>query len=482
MTFEGVRRATAVAHAAWRLEQQRPKLPALTRDELEFLPVAAGLVHTSASRMGRAVLWTIMAFFAIAIGWACVGSVDVVAIARGKVVPLGRSKVIQPMETGVVKAITVQDGSRVKAGDVLVELDPTTTAADRNRLASELLMAQLEAARLKAMLDDGDAQRAFDPPADANPSLVEMNRSLLASRLAEYTAKQAALDEEIARKKADLGGVEADIVRLTKILPLSREQSEARTGLAARGYYSRLSALDAQQKVIEEEQELAMSRYKRQENLAAIASLGHQRSQNKAEFRQTALSQLADAEKQIVAATQDLAKATERNTRQTLRAPIDGVVQQLAIHTVGGVVTPAETLLVVAPIDAGLEVEATILNQDIGFVRTGQEAVMKLDAFPFTKYGTIPGRVLSVSRDAVQNETAQTPRAADQNQSPADKSAPGYSARLSLERTALNVDGHSTPLDAGMAVTVEIKTDKRRVIEYLLSPLLKYKNESLRER
>jgi hemolysin D len=173
---------------------------------------------------------------------------------------------------------------------------------------------------------------------------------------------------------------------------------------------------------------------------------------------------------------------------QLLSAPVDGVVQQLAVHTVGGVVTPAQTLLVVVPSDSHLEIEAMVSNRDIGFVHEGQDAEIKIDTFNFTRYGLLHGKVQSVSRDAIIRDKAQEPNA--------EKKAPGtddassepkgqelsYVARVSMDRTEMRIDDKMMELSPGMAVTVEIKTGSRRVISYLLSPLLRYGHDSLRER
>jgi hemolysin D len=479
-------RAAAIAQAAWREERLRPTAPRRRRHELEFLPAAIEVLETPASPLGHLTLWLILAFFVVALAWSFIAHVDVVATAQGRIVPAGRSKVVQPLDTGVVKAIHVEDGQAVKAGEVLIELDTTSTAADQARLRGELVAAEIEAARLKAALAGSEATGVFTAPPGASAALVETNLALLLSQLAEYKAKLAGIDEDIAQKKADRAGAEAGITKLEKTLPLVREQADARANLAARGYYSRLSALQDQERVIEHEQDLTTSKFKRDQITANIEALQRQRNQVEAEFHKTVLEKLAEAEKHISMAQQDLIKANERNALQSLTAPIDGVVQQLAAHTVGGVVTPAQPLLVVVPNDAPLEAEVMILNQDIGFIRPGQAAAIKLETFPFTKYGTIQGTVTSVSHDAVADTgpaPARNPgQAGEQAQSPGAKPTLVYPARIALTQTSLDVDGHATPLGPGMVVSADVKTDQRRVIDYLLSPILRYRHEALHER
>ena len=469
-----------------RLTEWCRRLLAGPRDELEFMPAAIEIMESPPSPVGRAIMWALIAALVFAIVWSCLGRIDVVATAQGRVVPTGRSKVVQPMEAGIVKAIHVLDGQTVKAGQVLVEIDATQTGADREHLAADLMAARMDAARLKAALAIDDPAAAFVPPAGADGGLVRMQQALLTSQVEEHRSKVASLNDEIARKQADRAGIEAAIVKNERMLPLVREQADARLKLSDRGFFPRLTALDSVQKTIQIEQDLTVARHQREETLAAVASLQRQISQAKAEYQKTVLVSLAEAETRISDLSQELIKATQRQALQTLTAPIDGVVQQLAIHTVGGVVTPAQPLLVVAPEDDALEIEAMILNRDIGFVEVGQEAKVKLETFLFTKYGTIPGRVLSVSRDAVQDEApaaASGPaQAAAPGAAPGGARAPVYPARISLDRTSVTVAGRPVPLGAGMAATVEIKTGSRRLIEYILSPILKYKEEGLRER
>jgi membrane fusion protein, hemolysin D len=183
-----------------------------------------------------------------------------------------------------------------------------------------------------------------------------------------------------------------------------------------------------------------------------------------------------------------LIKARERTRVQVLTAPVDGVVQQLAVHTVGGVVTPAQPLMVIVPAESRLEIEAMVSNRDIGFIEPGQEAEIKVGTFNFTRYGLLHGRVLGISHDAVGKDDLQDPAKDKSQQSgvapkaPGEEQGPVYAARISLDRTQMQVEDKMVSLSPGMAVTAEIKTGERRIISYLLSPLRKYKQDSLRER
>lgn len=393
-----VERHATTFRIAWEEARREEPVRVPKGKELEFLPAVLEIQESPPSPAGRAVALSIAALFGIAILWSILGSIDIIAVAQGKVVPGDRSKVIQPLESGVIKAIHVKDGSRVKAGDPLIEID-TTANPDQERFSNEHLAVLTEIARVRALLADRDS---FDPPRDANPAMVTAERSRLRDQLTEYRAL--------------------------------KNQAQAYKELLDKQYVSRLQYLEVEQK------------------RAAKAN----------EFT----AALSAAETRAKSLTQELAKAGTRVDQQHLTAPIDGVVQQLAVHTVGGVVTPAQQLMVIAPEEGSLEVEAILENKDIGFVNESQEAEIKVDAFPFTRYGTLEGKVTSISRDAVQ----------------IDKVGLVYTARVNLNRSTIRIENKEIRLSPGMTVAVEIKTGKRRVMEYFLSPLIQATQSSIRER
>jgi hemolysin D len=457
--------------------------------ELAFLPAALEIVETPPSPLGRAIGATIIAVFLLALTWASLGSVDIVATAPGKIIPSGRSKVIQPFETGVVRAIHVHDGDTVKAGQVLIELDPTINAAERDRSKSDLVAARLDVARLRAALAGGaDPVADFHPPENSPPSLVAMQQQYLLSQTKEHRSKIAALDRQLAQKEAERATAQATIAKIQALIPLLQQQVDIRKALFEHETGSRVLYLQTLQQLVEQQQELDVQKSKFDETAAAVAAIKETRAQTEAEYRRTLYDDLAKDEPKAAGLAQDVIKAEERTELQVLKAPVDGTVQQLAVHTVGGVVTPAQPLLVLVPVDSHLEIEAMVSNRDIGFVQPGQQAEIKIATFNFTRYGLLHGKVLSVSHDAVGKDDLADP-AKDKGQpdghsarSPSDDEGPVFAARVSLDRTAMQIEGKEVRLAPGMAVTAEIKTGERRIISYLLSPLRKYRQDSLRER
>lgn len=469
MSFlDNIRHHFSVAKEALREEKEAKALAPDQRgkrgEELAFMPAALEITETPASPIGRAISIAICLFFIIAVAWGFVGKIDIIAVAQGKIITTERVKIIQPLETGIVRAIHVTDGLQVKAGDILVELDPTGTAADKERLTQELLSVDVEMARLSALLEP-DPMTAYIPPEAATDTLKALNKSYLVAELQQQASKRAALDGDIRRTEAEIGTLKAEVSRASKKVGRITERVESNRSLFKKGILSKMKLSEEEQTLDEALGELDVARKRLVETRAALSSAKAQLSASNAEFQSNIHMRLTDAKEKASSIEQELIKADKRARQQTLLAPVDGTVQQLDIHTVGGVVTPAQPLMQIVPAGAELEIEAMILNKDIGFVREGQPATLKVESFPFTKYGTIDGTVRHVYKDAIENEqTGLT-----------------YPSRVTMAKTIMNVDGTPVNLSPGMNITVEVKTGKRRMIDYILAPLQRYQDESLRE-
>ncbi|MBV8923701.1 HlyD family type I secretion periplasmic adaptor subunit [Bradyrhizobium sp.] len=461
------------------------------RTELEFLPAALEVLETPASPVGRAVSALIVAFLAGAIAWACLGHVEIIAVAPGKIVPTGRTKAVQPLEAGIVSAIHVQDGDRVKAGQVLIELHSTIVNAERLRTAHDLLKAQLDTARLLALREaGGSSDLHFVAPPQASEAEVSKAQAAMLAQASEQEQKLAALDKQIDQKRAEMEEIEASIAKVQASLPLVKEEAGVREKAMKIEFGNKIAYLEAQTKLVDQQNELTVQQRHANGTAAAREALERQRDQARAEYTHKILSDLSEAEQKVAELTQDLVKADQKIEERRLRAAVDGTVQQLAVHTLGGVVTPAQQIMLIVPEDSHLEIEAMVSNDDIGFVRQGQAAEIKVGTFDFTRYGLLHGRVLNVSDDAVVEDSAAKVNSANSPKSPDTSNGSGdpqrqrlgYQARVSLDRMKMQIEDKLVNLEPGMGVTVEIKTGSRRVIEYLLSPLLRYRHESLRER
>jgi membrane fusion protein, hemolysin D len=464
--FEGLRRVATVWREAKKADDARVKIKR-QRQDYEFLPAVIEVMETPASPVGRTVMFSIGAFLMIAALWAWFGKIDVVASASGKVIPTDYVKYIQSSEIGVVRAIHVRNGQSVGKGDILIELDPTDSSADLDRLHQERMTSALEIARLVALLNPkSDPAKLFVPPDGATTAQISLQRRRIDNEITEDKTRISYYKQEGARLKAQLRVAEARIEKLRTTLPYIEQQVEAIATLEKKGFASKLRLLELQQVQVESEQDIATEQAGMHEARSAIKASAQELAREEAEIRSNRLDELVEAERQLKAVTQELLKAERRSSLRLLTAPVAGTVQQLSIHTVGGVVEAAKPLMVIVPKDSKLEVEAKILNRDIGFVKVGQNAEIKLEAFPYTKYGVINGRVLHISGDAIADE----------------KLGLVYDARIEMSDNAIQVQDKMVNLTAGMATTVEVKIGDRRVLEYILTPLLRYKAEALRER
>jgi hemolysin D len=473
--------------------EPKPAAPRWKHNETarQFLPAALEILETPASPVGRAIGATVILFFALVVVWAIFGHVDIIATAAGKIVPTGRTKTIQPLEAGIVSAISVQDGDHVVAGQVLIELDRKVTQAERKHVAEDLIASELDVARLATLRDNfatGVMPAELKAPAGASEADVARTRASMRAQAGEQLAKLASIVRQIEQKQAESQSIVATIAKIDASLPLVEEEASVRRKAMAIEYGNRIAYLDAQTKLVEQQNERIVQEHKIVEVTAARQALEQQIEQTRSAYEHQVLNDLADAAKKVAGFSQDLIKAEEKTSEQILRSPIDGTVQQLAIHTVGGVVTPAQQLMVIVPGDSHLEAEAMISNRDIGFVSAGQPAEVKIDTFNFTRYGLLHGTVVSVSQDAIVRDKPNAKQGDPKSGGALSESSEPegqellYSTRVSLEETRMQVEDKMVNLAPGMAVTVEIKTGTRRLIEYLMSPLLRYKQESLRER
>ncbi len=457
-------------------------------EELAFLPAALEIVETPPSPAGRAIGASVILAFCVALAWAAFGRVDIVASAQGRIVPSDRDKVIQAMEIGVVRSLLVENGQKVKAGDVLIEIDPTINEAEARQARRDLRTTRLDIARLRAAATDtGDPIEAFKPPADADALQISDERRFLESQVAEHRAKVGALDRQRQQKEAEVEATAATVAKFEAMIPVLQQRFEIRRNLTNQELGSKLQYLEMLQSLTEMKQELKVQQSNKRVAEAAAAAIGEQRAQAVAEYRRGLFDDLGKMIQKENGLAETLVKAEQKAKLQALKAPVDGTVQQLAVHTVGGVVTPSQELMMVVPANSQLEIEANIPNRDIGFIQAGQEAEIKVDTFNFTKYGLIHGRVLSFSQDSIKHQKPTDPAKEKLAGTSTDTSEPlgqemVYQARISLDQTDMLIDGKRVQLSPGMAVTAEVKTGSRSVLSYLLSPILRFHQESMRER
>jgi hemolysin D len=450
----------------WSIRHQFDQ-PARSADELAFLPAQLELVETP---VHPAPMWTmrilvLLTVLVLLIG--ILGKLDIVVSATGKFIPDARVKVIQPAMTGVVREILVHDGQRIKAGQLLMRLDATQAAADADKSRASRLDAELGAARANALLG---AQQNSRLPIVAAIDGVPDDRMHEAQHQAEgayreYQDNYDSAQAELLKREADLDSTRQEIAKLQATAPLARQQADAYKALVNDKYVAQTEYLDKEQTALGQEHEFAAQQSHARELVAGIAEQRANIQSTTSKFRHDQLDELEKDTQQITQSQDDETKAKTRQALLSLTAPVDGTVQQLATHTLGGVVTTAQSLMEIVPDDA-LMVEAQLQNKDIGFVDVGQTAAVKIEAFPYTRYGYLTGTVISVSNDAVQDK----------------KLGLTFPVRIRLNTNHIRLQNRWITLTPGMAVTADLRTGQRSVAGYFLDSLIQTSGESMRER
>jgi len=467
--------------------------PFATRDP-EFLPAALEILVAPPSPIAMALMALISITVVSGLAWSYFGWLDIHAVAQGKIQPSGRSKVLQPLEPGKVVVIRVENGSRVESGDILLELDPTETAADSEAQARDLESASAEAARRKTAVAaaDGGSFRPltieFGPP--IRSAVRRREETSLVADLALLRSNLDSLRAQIAEKEATRQRLKASIDARARLIKLSRERVGMREEIDARGADSRALIIEALQQLETQITTDVGEQGQLVETEAAIVSLERKIEQTVTQFTAEQMQKLVEAERKADRLEQELIKARSKSDRTVLKAPIAGTVQQVSVTTVGQVVTTGQSLMTIVPLDGPIEIEAMVANKDIGFVKAGQRAVVKVEAFPFTRYGVIEAEVIKVSRDAVDDRdgagmtdaaTMARPQTAAASTTSRTQTLV-FPATLKLARRSIRIDSEEVLLTPGMAVTVEIKTGERRAIDYILSPLREMIAQSAHER
>ena len=431
------------------------------------------LQDTPPASWARATLLSLSVLVFFLLLWAALGQLDIVAVAPGKLVPQTYLKIVQPAEQGIVKEILVGEGEQVKQGQVLMRMDTTVSGADRETLVAELHRYRLALRRLDAEMSDMPLTSQAEP----GTLFAEILAQYRADRLA-YLNALAEQRSVVAKANQDLAGAREVEAKLRQILPHYRRQERAYDELSRDGFASKIMAADKQRERIEKEQDLRTQQFAIRSIQATRRQAQQRMAQITADYRRQLQTERVETAARLNKLEQDLAKQQYRERLLELRAPQDGVVKDLATHTMGTVAAPGTVLLTLVPKSEPLQAEVWIANEDIGFVHPRQPVKLKLDAFAFQKYGMMQGVVHQVSADS--SDTAGLETHMDSLAKTNTRLA--YKARVALQNQRLVADGRSYLLSPGMQVTAEIHLGRRSVLEYLLSPIVGAFHEAARER
>lgn len=446
-------------------------------DPLDFAPALLRIKEKPTAPLAGWMLRLLLALVAGVVIWAAFGRLDIVAVAEGKLVPVSYLKIVQPSEQGIVKEILVQEGQVVREGQVLIRMDSVMTQADVKTIETEYHNKRLALKRIDAQLAGVPLVRdKADPP--------DVYAQFEAQYHANVQAYENALAQErssLQKAKHDLSAAQETKAKLEQVLPHYVEQEKAFDKLARDGYAGRLMATDKARERIEKEQDLRTQEFTIRSNNSLIEQSERKIAQITADYRRQLLTERVDVTGQLDKAKQELTKHEHRFDLLELRAPQAGMVKDLATHTVGTVASPGTILMTLVPRNEDMLAEVWVSNQDVGFVRPGQDVKIKLTAFTFQKYGMLAGTVRQVSADATEAPSPNTRSDAltgrDRPMGPL-----AYRASIALKTQSLTADGEKYALAPGMQVAAEINLGTRTVLEYVLSPVQKAFHEAARER
>lgn len=465
------KQSETAAPASAKVVQLRP--PSRWHDPLQLIRDEAP------NKLGRIVLWTVSVLVLVLIVWAAFGKLDVIVSAEGRLTPRTLLKVVQPADTGVVRQLLVEEGDNVHAGQVLARLDATLANADKIGVSADLATEQMHVRRVEAELKD----RAMLSEAGDDPQLFAQVQR-------EYLAHRRAYQDSLAQEMSLLGkaGFERQsaretLVKLEQTLPTYQAAAQSFADLARDGYVPALHSADKQREAVEKARDLAAQKSIVAGLDAAYTAQQQKMSQLQSSYHSELEKELAATRAKLAQLRPTLEKTIYKEGQMELRAPQDGVIKDLATTTVGAVVQPGAVVLTLVPRNELLFADVNIKNEDVGFVREGQQAQIKLAAYPFQQYGMLSGKVIHVSADASEASKSGPASASGTDAAAVVAPVAPYKARIQLDQQTLkDPQGRQLRLTPGMQVTVEINQGKRTVLEYLLSPVQKAIAEAGHER
>lgn len=412
-------------------------------DSHEFLPIVSEIQEEPLNPLGRTMFWTLITLIVCTGLWLFFGKADVVVSARGKVIPDGETKIIQPLETGVIKKILIKEGDYVKKGQTLIEIDTSTTKPQLESMKANLEYINLERKRLNAASRGQTFDASQKEEEQTQLGLYQSSIADLRNQLQAKRKEIQGIDEEISNYKTQLSINSAKERRMNSVSDIIAKNDLEKVKAENAEYRSKIQELRHQKSKAQQEANYIQSNFKTQN-----------------------FNELADRDKKATELDASIKEIEFRKKQQNIVSPVDGYVNTLLVHTPGGVVTPAEKLISVVPEGAPLVVKATVMNKDIGFIRAGMPVLIKIDTFDFQKYGMINGIVKKVSKDSVEDQ----------------RLGPIYDVFVTPLNHTLMVEGRETPISTGMSLTAEIKIRKRRIIEFFIYPMIKYWNQAIQIR
>ena len=427
-------------------------------DSNEFKPVLSEIEDSPVSPLSQWTFWLVILIFTSTIIWMCLGEIDIVVSSTGRVMPVGESKIIQPLDSGIISKILVREGDLVKVGQPLVEIDPSATQPGIESLSADIEQSDLEIERINACIDG----REFTPESRSKHAhILDTQSQLHASSLSNLSSLLAAKTAELSKTDAETKETEAEREKYSTLLKaslLKEYRLSAVLDIVARTDYDKV-----QDEITTYKGDIEQANHKLTQLAHKKTQLNEELNEIRHKYHEDNLKELADKHRQRAKIQADLKELSFKNTKQQIRSPINGHIDRLFVHTVGGVVTPAEKLMSIVPTNSPIIVKVTVLNKDIGFVKKDMPVQIKVETFDFQKYGMFEGKVNIISKDSYEDE----------------KQGMVFDVYVQPTTPFLIIEGQKQKLETGMTLTAEIKVGKRRIIEFIIYPIMKYMHEGM---
>ena len=393
--------------------------------------------------------------FALFLLWASLAQVDEVTTGQGKVIPSSKIQTIQSAEPATISELLVRSGQRVAKGELLARLDNPTSQSEVGQIEAETESLQQRAARLQA-----EGTGSANTVGGEEATLSAVRRQALSSRVAGLRASAEQRRREASEAQATINSLQGS-------LALAQRQVGMLEPLAAKNIVPQTELLDARREVVDLQGRINAAREQQSRALAAVREAQAQASEADFSFRQEALNERSQINAKIAVNEQSLRGAQGRVGRMELRSPVEGVVNDVQVTTIGGFVQPGQKVMEVVPLGDKLLVETRVKPSDIAFIKVGDKALVKVTAYDFSIYGGLEGRVVQVSADAIYDEVERQSY---------------FNVIVETNRSYLEADGRKLPITPGMMTDTQIITGRKSVLNYLLKPVLKARSEALRER
>ncbi|MBM6550446.1 HlyD family type I secretion periplasmic adaptor subunit [Marinomonas ostreistagni] len=441
------------------------KNTSVAQSDLSFLSDRNAALMLKTPRGGRIILWCVLLFVVCALIWAYFTELDEVTVGDGKVIPSSQVQVIQNLEGGILKEINVRIGQRVEAGDLLMTIENTEALSTLRERQAEEMNLLARAARLYAEAN-GQAPDFPDRLTKDYQDLIDRETNLYDNRAASLAANQAIFEQQVQQRRQEIVEQEAKLSNLRSSYELASEELRLTRPAFAQGAVSRVELLQLERQVNQLQGELEATRLALPRARSALVEAQTKLEESEAKFRAEAQEQLTDVRADLDSIREASVSLEDKVNRTLVTSPVKGVVKQIEINTVGGVIRPGMNLMEVVPIEDSLLIEARIKPEDIGFIKPDLPAVVKLSAYDFSIYGGLEASVETISADTIVDEEGNS----------------FYVVRVRTDKSYLGSEANPLPIIPGMQASVDIITGKKTIIDYILKPIFKAKQNALRER